>query len=529
MRRLTDYGPSVLVLITALVVLLAGPLAVKEITFARDSANVIRASERLEDSSNILSQINQATRDIATRVEPSVVHISAEQRSLDRFGQVLRSLSSGSGWIYDANGHIVTNFHVVQDADRIEVQLYDGELREAELVGADPSTDIAVIRIAGHRIHPAAIADPLEMVSQGDLVFAFGSPFNFRFSMSSGVVSGLGRSGVGVIASQRGAPSYENFIQVDAAINPGNSGGPLTDHRGLVIGMNTAIATGGKTVGEEGAFAGIGLAIPISMIEPVVSQLIETGTVQKGFLGISAVDYEQPLAMELATLGFRGSGVVVGHMVPGHPARRAGLAPGDVVTHVNGQPVNSTEALQTLQDTLRDDEEVSVRYWHYDVRHDDTFMESTELPVMDLDADSGITLLNVFDTVGRMLESFGFNGRGVRIIRCQPGQPAAEAGLQRYDVITHINNAEIATMRQLQSVISSIRPGDVTTVTAWRYDPDTGVHETIEMEVPLARLNTLTVSGNSPRTRIRTAFPNWDWHASTPARRQPRRNTAPKP
>ena len=187
---------------------------------------------------------------------PLVVHISTEQTTRDRAGNRLHSTSSGSGWIYDNEGHIVTNYHVVKDADRIEVQLHTGLLREAQLVGVDQFTDIAVIKVSSARLHPAALAEEDDRVQQGDLVFAFGSPFDFRFSMSSGVVSGMGRH-VGVIRDERrgGWTGYENFIQIDAAINPGNSGGPLTDVRGRVIGMNTAIATGRQSSFDEGQFA----------------------------------------------------------------------------------------------------------------------------------------------------------------------------------------------------------------------------------------------------------------------------------
>ena len=261
MRKLIAYGPSLVVLITALVVLLAGPAAVRRLTYAQTEARIVHASDRLAQS-DVLEQLNQAYSDIAALVEPSVVHISSTAVVKNRFGQRRLSLSSGSGWIYDEQGHIVTNEHVVKDAQSIEVQLHTGERRSAHLVGRDLRTDIAVIKVAPGLLHPARPGTKAP-VRQGDLVFAFGSPFDFRFSMSSGIVSGLGRyAGLMDI-------DYQNFIQVAAAINPGNSGGPLTDIHGRVIGMNTAIATGrGRSVGE-GQFGGIGLAIPMSMIASV--------------------------------------------------------------------------------------------------------------------------------------------------------------------------------------------------------------------------------------------------------------------
>ncbi|MCH7602395.1 MAG: trypsin-like peptidase domain-containing protein, partial [Planctomycetes bacterium] len=238
-QKLSGYGPSLIVLATAMLVLFVGPSAVRKLTYESTRTQIIQASNRLEGN-NVLEQINQAYRDIAMMVEPSVVHISVQHRIRGR----TVAISSGSGWIFDEKGHVVTNYHVIRDAERIDVQLDAGELRVADVIGYDDTTDIAVLKIAEGRLHPAQLADPQEAVQQGDLVFAFGSPFDFRFSMSSGVISGKGRS-VGVIRNQAGGNAgYENFIQVDAAINPGNSGGPLTNFRGQVIGMNTAIATG---------------------------------------------------------------------------------------------------------------------------------------------------------------------------------------------------------------------------------------------------------------------------------------------
>ncbi|MCZ6612226.1 MAG: trypsin-like peptidase domain-containing protein, partial [Planctomycetota bacterium] len=270
MSRLNRYGPSLIVLGTALVVLLAGPAAIRRLTYAQTQARIIQANDRLENAS-VLRQLNQAYRDIAALVEPSVVHISIERLMRDRSGDDRVDRSAGSGWIYSDQGYIVTNEHVIRGAQRIQVQLYDGpRLREAQLVGADQLTDVAVIKIPPGQLHPAVLGDPDDPVRQGDIVFAFGSPFDFRFSMSSGVVSGMGRS-VGIIRGDHGRwMGYENFIQVDAAINPGNSGGPLTDARGRVIGMNTAIATGERRSSfDDGQFASIGLAIPMSMIESV--------------------------------------------------------------------------------------------------------------------------------------------------------------------------------------------------------------------------------------------------------------------
>jgi serine protease Do len=355
MRKLQGYGPSLIVLITALVVLLAGPSAVRQIAFYQARTHAIQASLRLE-TTDILTQLQQAYRDIATVAEPSVVHISAEQM----MGGSIYS-STGSGWIYDNLGHIVTNYHVIEDAQRIQVQLHTGEMREAELLGRDRGTDIAVIRISPERLLPATRASS-DDVRQGDIVFAFGSPFEFRFSMSQGVVSGIGRyAGLDDF-------DYEDFIQVDAAINPGNSGGPLTDLHGRVIGMNTAIATGQGNIVGHGQFAGIGLTIPMSMIESVVDQIIERGEVSKGYLGVQlATDKIMEATLDTArTRGFQGLGVAIGRVEPDGPAAQSGLQVNDIITHVQNRPVESAAQVRSVISSARPGDTVSIHVWRWD-------------------------------------------------------------------------------------------------------------------------------------------------------------------
>ena len=365
MRKLSGYGPSLIVLATAALVLFVGPRAVQQLTYEHTKTKIVQARHNLEQST-LLEKLNNAYSDIATLVEPSVVHVSAQYLEKMQFGPDRPGLSTGSGWIFDDQGHIVTNHHVIQNALRIDVQLYNGEIRPAQIIGSDPTTDVAVIKITPGRLHPATIADLDQMVNQGDLVFAFGSPFDFRFSMSSGVVSGKDRS-VGVIRDEAGRRlGYENFIQVDAAINPGNSGGPLTDYRGRVIGMNTAIATGRRASGaiDEGQFAGIGLAIPMDMITPVVTQLIETGEVAKGFMGVEPVELEPNIAQQL---GFIGQGVFIRGVEPDGPASQGGVRAHDIITHVRGKAIGTVQQLRSLVSSARPGETVRLTVWRYDL------------------------------------------------------------------------------------------------------------------------------------------------------------------
>ena len=352
MKAITTYGPGLVVLGAVAAVLVGAPAIIRNSNEAHTDANVQLASQRLNQT-DVLALINQAQRDVATVVEPSVVHVSTETTA-NRRRLVESYASSGSGWIWDEDGHIVTNAHVVDGADRIQVQLHDGEVRSATLVGLDLHTDIAVLSVSTGRLQ-ASLRGDSDNIRQGDQVFAFGSPFDFRFSMSRGIVSGLGRSaGLADI-------DYENFIQTDAAINPGNSGGPLTDIRGQVIGMNTAIATGrGNSVGG-GQFAGIGLAIPISMIDSVVTQIIDVGEVKKGYLGVSVAPIAllrsgmrvENDAMRVIAAEFKGEGAVVSFVSDPSPAATAGLLVGDVITALDGTKITADGQIPAIVSSKR--------------------------------------------------------------------------------------------------------------------------------------------------------------------------------
>lgn len=348
--RLARALPAALLLAAAATSLWTVPGLMRLAASERAGRTMDAAAARLAGGS-VLDQMNAAMRAVGESVEPAVVHVSVAGTAKGSQGS-REFTQSGSGWIWDADGHVVTNAHVVEGARRLEVQLHDGSLHEARLVGLDLRTDLAVLRIDAAGLLPARRSGALP--AQGDLVFAFGSPFEFRFSMSSGIVSGVGRS-AGLEEVE-----YESFIQVDAAINPGNSGGPLTDVRGNVIGVNTAIATGkGSTVGA-GQFAGIGLAIPMAIAEGVVEQLIEHGAVRRGFLGIAMEDPRVMRAMggvgpalKDALDSVPGGAVVVSRVSEGSPAERAGIRPGDLVAAIEGERIVERDALQSAIGTRR--------------------------------------------------------------------------------------------------------------------------------------------------------------------------------
>jgi len=441
-RRLAAYGPSLIVLCTVAVVLLAGPVAVRQLTYARTQQTIQQASERLW-ADNILESINAAHRDIALKVEPSVVYISTEQstREFAFGGDAPLRLSSGSGWVYDDQGHIVTNEHVIQGAERIQVQLNTGQLRDARVLGTDPRTDIAVLKIAPGQLHPAERA-PSDSIEQGDQVFAFGSPFDFRFSMSQGIVSGTGRD------AQLRDVRYQNFIQVDAAINPGNSGGPLTDIYGRVIGMNTAIATGRQGSLNDGVFSGIGLAIPMEMIEGVVPQLIEQGEVSRGFIGVEL--YRELSAGSARALGFASEGVEVKKVNPGGPADEAGLRPGDVITRVDGRPVATLAQIQSTISARTPGETIELDVWRYD-REDDIARNLTlDVTLAEMDpsqmlAQPMVIFLQGFGLYGNLSTATEENAarfgtpfqRGV-LVEEVPAGSAIDGAIQPGSIITHV-------------------------------------------------------------------------------------------
>jgi S1-C subfamily serine protease len=357
-RRFTAYGPSIVVALFGLLVLVAAPAMVGRLRDADTAARITLARTTL-DGDDILLRIDRAVTAIAETIEPSLVHIDVQSEWVDEDGSARGgSRSTGSGWVYDADGSIVTNAHVVRGARRITVQFEDGRFANAELVGIDPFTDIAVIRLEDPITVFPAPRDTGYIPRRGERVFAFGSPFGFKFSMSEGIISGLGRDPM----STAEFGGFTNFIQTDAAVNPGNSGGPLVSARGRVIGMNVAIATardGGSGLDDAGGdSAGISFAIPLPTIETVVDQLIETGQVSRGFLGVSligAVGFENERGDYLRGMRVR--------VEPGGPSDDGGIEDGDVITAVAGQEVPEFKIFQSIVGTIPATEPVAIELY----------------------------------------------------------------------------------------------------------------------------------------------------------------------
>ncbi|MGZ8215532.1 MAG: Do family serine endopeptidase [Methylosarcina sp.] len=297
---------------------------------------------------DVLPFINNPLPEMLKKVVPGVVNISTTTRiridenplfrdpffrqffDIPNMPMEREQQSLGSGVIIDAaKGYVITNNHVIDKADKITVTLQDGHNLEATLVGSDPTTDIALIRIKGNNFVqlPKGNSDSLQV---GDFVVAIGSPFGLGQTVTSGIISALGRTSLGI-------EGYEDFIQTDASINPGNSGGALVNLQGELIGINTAI------VGPTGGNVGIGFAIPINLADQIVNQIIRFGKIQRGQLGIQIQDLTPALASAFNIK--QQQGAVIAGVVPGSAAEQAGLQRGDVVIGINGQSVESATKL----------------------------------------------------------------------------------------------------------------------------------------------------------------------------------------
>ena len=289
--------------------------------------------------------------DAAKKAVPAVVHIFTSQEVKgarhpfindpifrhffgDRFGEESQRRSGlGSGVVVSPEGYILTNFHVIDGADEIEVAHNDGSKYKARVVGSDPESDLAVLRIPADHKLPVIAFGSSDSLRVGDVVLAIGNPFGVGQTVTSGIVSALGRS-------QLGINTFENFIQTDAAINPGNSGGALVDANGHLVGINTAIYS------QSGGSMGIGFAIPVSLAKNVMEQIVKTGGVTRGWVGIEVQEITPELAESFKLADIRGA--LIAGVMRGSPADKAGVKPGDVLTQVAGKPVKDAQAMLEL-------------------------------------------------------------------------------------------------------------------------------------------------------------------------------------
>jgi S1-C subfamily serine protease len=319
-----------------LVAALIGGVAVWQLRpwFEQRSEPVAVAEPRTVAPAGDLAADEKATIELFERSKGSVVFITTTQRVLDLRSRNVMQIprGAGSGFVWDTDGHVITNNHVVMGAGGAKVRLNDGRDYDAKVVGASPAHDIAVLRITVPDRRPAALPIGTSTdLKVGQKVFAIGNPFGLDWSLTTGVISALDRS----LPAEDGRTIIEHLIQTDAAINPGNSGGPLLDSSGRLIGINTAIFS------PSGAYAGVGFAVPVDTVNRVVPQLVAKGKYTRPVLGL---EIDEQLSQQMAARSGT-KGVAIAKVVPGSPAEAAGMRPGDVIAAIDGKPVTSAAQL----------------------------------------------------------------------------------------------------------------------------------------------------------------------------------------
>jgi len=345
--------------------------------------------------------------------------------------------AAGSGVIVDAQrGYVLTNNHVIKNADKVSVALKDGRTFKAKVIGADSEADIAVVQIPAKNLTALPMGNSSNL-QVGDFVVAVGNPFGLGQTVTSGIVSALGRTGLGI-------EGYEDFIQTDASINPGNSGGALVDLHGKLVGINTAI------VAPSGGNVGIGFAIPINMAHTIMEQLIKTGKVKRGFLGVSIQDMSPDVAKAMGTTATYGA--VISQVQEGSAADKAGLKAGDIIVSVNGKRVKKASQLRNTVGLIAPGESVSLGIIRDGKRKTITAVLGTrqedQMSAKNVDPRLAGAL---FATVKKGLPLFR-HAEGVVVKAIKRGSPAWRAGLRKDDVITAVNRQRVKTPEDLARI-----------------------------------------------------------------------------
>ena len=428
---------------------------------------VVAGSAQASENLQFLRQMSDGFAEVVAQVKPGVVKITTEGtvnvegRSRTPWGdffelpdQPRERDGQGAGVIINFNGdqYIITNNHVISHADNIRVEMTDSRFFEAEIIGRDSLSDIAVLKVDTEDLPTVALGDS-DQLREGEWVMAIGSPLTFSHSVSTGIVSGLGR--------KRFFGEYGSFIQTDAAINPGNSGGALVNLHGELVGINTAI------VSRSGGNIGLGFAIPINLVKDVVEQLVEYGEVRRGLLGVHIANLD-PLAAE--TMGLdRNHGVVIDEVTSGGAADKAGVKVDDVVLAIDGQPMrNSTELRDRIGRTapgtevellvLRDGKEKRIKV-ELELRTEEALASGRSRD--DAEAEQEVLGLKVRELTDELARRLRYEDEdGVVVARVERGSEASRRGLRRGMLIQEVNRKQVETVEDLEDALAEIEPGD---------------------------------------------------------------------
>ncbi|HIJ59518.1 MAG TPA: DegQ family serine endoprotease [Nitrospirae bacterium] len=424
-----------------------------------------------KEAIDILTKSNQALSEVAMAVKPAVVNISSQRtiKSQGNMGQFFndpffrrffgdefrffdrprerRQQGLGSGVIVDKDGYILTNYHVIKDADEILVKLSDKREHKGKVIGSDPKTDIAVIKIQADKL-PTIKWGNSDNLKVGEMILAIGNPFGLTQTVTSGIISATGRANVGIA-------DYEDFIQTDAAINPGNSGGALVNVRGELIGINTAIFS------TSGGYQGIGFAIPSNMAKVVMENLIKKGKVVRGWLGVSIQQITPDLAKQFELKDEKG--VLIGDVVEDSPAEKAGLKRGDVILELDGKSYNEPSTLRNAVAAIPPGKEVTIKI----IRNGKTMTVKAIVSEVPEDLKKftaptegvlkGVKVQDITPEIRRAL-SLPKRITGVIVVEIAEGV-FAEQFLNENDIIIEINKKKINNTKDYVNVLSQMKKG----------------------------------------------------------------------
>ncbi|MBI5076088.1 MAG: DegQ family serine endoprotease [Nitrospirae bacterium] len=418
---------------------------------------------------------SKAFSEIAGSISPSVVNISTTKVMKREAGPSLedpffdllnpfrnfkmpkkwKEQSLGSGVIVSADGYIITNNHVVEQADEIRVTLFDKRSFKAKIIGADTKTDIAIVKIEADNLRAAQWGDS-DKLQVGEFVLAIGNPYGLSHTVTMGIISAVGRANVGIA-------DYEDFIQTDAAINPGNSGGPLVNIRGELIGVNTAIFS------RSGGYQGIGFAVPSNMTRLVMNQLVDKGKVTRGWLGVTIQELTPELSQKFGLKSEKGA--LVGDIAKGSPAEKSGMKRGDIILEYNGKKISDVGNLRNMVaqskvgseipiTILRGGKEYAVKVLIVELPKDIAEAAPGNVPEdSNFEGLSGLTAMELSREIARQL-GLHKDEKGVVVVRVETGSPAEEAGIRKGDVIQEIDRKRIEGLNDYNKAVAGIKPGD---------------------------------------------------------------------